>query len=198
MGDLMLKQKPPRMPHWQSIDVLPRKPWPSGYTHQRINSPKTFNFRPADPPPWREPSPYSYQAPFYNYQTNAKRDHHFFTPYYRNAMPPPPNPNRLLMIDPARRRFDVRQNEDPCHCRSRSMEDVRMDVVTTEWEDDVNGNRIPLRNEKFNKYTNRRSMDNLLVDTNFSPPTKRAGRLQVIFSFFFGGDFLQISSVKLA
>lgn len=175
----MLKQKQPRVPHWQGIDVLSRKPWPSA---QRINTQKSpFHFRPPEPPAWREPNPYSYQAPLYNYN-NPKRDHYFLTPYYRNAMPPPPNPNRLLMIDP-RRRF-VKQNEDSCYCRSRSMEDVRADVLTPDWESDVNGNRVPLPMRKdFNKYSNRRSMDNLLVDTNFSPPSKRAGRLQVKFLF---------------
>jgi hypothetical protein len=188
MGDLMLKQKAPRMPHWQGVDVMARKPWPSAYPQRMNNSKSSFKFRPADPPAWREPSPYSYQAPLYNYQTNSKREHYFLAPYYRNAMPPPPNPNRLLMIDPTRRRLSVKQSdESPCHCRSRSMEDVRTDVITSEWEDDVNGNRVPLpiRNERFTKYSNRRSMDNLLVDTNYSPPMKRAGRLQVMVSYFF-------------
>ncbi|XP_044270806.1 WD repeat-containing protein 47 isoform X5 [Tribolium madens] len=176
MGDLMLKQKQPRVPHWQGIDVLSRQPWPSA---QRINTQKSpFNFRPPEPPAWKEPNPYSYQAPLYNYQ-NPKRDHYFLSPYYRNAMPPPPNPNRLLMIDPRRRFF--KQNEDSCYCRSRSMEDVRADVVTPDFQNDVNGNRVPIPMKKdFTKYANRRSMDNLLVDTNFSPPRKRSGRLQPV------------------
>lgn len=176
---MMLKQKPPSRPppNWHYPDMMSRKPW----NHQK-NSPKnSFNLRQPEVP-WREGSPYSYQTPFYNYQTNNKRDHYFLAPYYRNVMPPPPNPNRLLMIDPTRRRFSMTHDDNaPCYCRSRSMEDVSADVLATEWEDDINGNRVPppMRTEKFhNKYSKRRSMENLLVDTHFVPP-KRAGRLQV-------------------
>ncbi|KAH0808867.1 hypothetical protein GEV33_013924 [Tenebrio molitor] len=135
-------QKAPRMPHWQGVDVMARKPWPSAYPQRMNNSKSSFKFRPADPPAWREPSPYSYQAPLYNYQTNSKREHYFLAPYYRNAMPPPPNPNRLLMIDPTRRRLSVKQSdESPCHCRSRSMEDPIPRNASEQDNHDSNGTR---------------------------------------------------------
>lgn len=182
MGDLLLKQKPPRIqPHWQSNEMLYRKPFPPMYQHKIV--PKaTFNFRPSEPR-WREPSNY-YQTPvMYNSPVKQTRDYHFMAPYYRNMMPPPPNPNRLLMVDP-RRRISVKSSEPPCQCRSKSMEDVRTDVVevTADWQHDYNGNRVsPTKSaDKFGRFSNRRSMENLLVDTDFSPSSKRNGRFQVL------------------
>lgn len=121
--------------------------------------------------------------------------------------------DRLLMVDPAasrRRHTSSKKNGNgdikiltkqiTCHCnisntksRSRSMDDIRSDVVevNSEWDDhhDENGNNIlsSKNNEKklstsshgSNKYGNgklrenmyaRRSVENLLVDTNYSPP----------------------------
>lgn len=197
MGDLMIKQKSQRLGHWQSMEVISRKPWPIMYAPQKKLSPKhSFNFRPPEPNNgWREPpSPYAYQAPLYNYPTNDKKDHYYLAPYYRNAMPPPPNPNRLLMIDPKRKYSNGKHTmNDVCHCRSRSMEDVRTEVVTNDWGNDINGNKVSFSKKpnKFRRYSNRRSMDNLLVDTDHSPKIKRAGRLQVIF-FFLLNDIILI------
>lgn len=70
----------------------------------------------------------------------------------------------------------------PCQCRSKSMEDVRTDVVEVNgnhWEDDINGNHVTRTSDKFNRYSNRRSMENLLVDTGYSPNSKRSSKLKV-------------------
>lgn len=96
-------------------------------------------------------------------------------------MPPPPNPNRLLMIDPCRRLSGViTGGVDPnhCQCKSKSMEDVRTDVemVSKNWKNtnDINCNYVQsaavLHSEKYSKFSNRRSMENLLIDTDYSPP----------------------------
>lgn len=187
MGDLMIKQKSQRLDHWQSMEVISRKPWSMIYPQKRLSPKHSFNFRPPEPNVWREPSPYAYQAPLYNYPINNKPDHYYLAPYYRNAMPPPPNSSRLLMVD-SKKKYNGKQVNDVCHCRSRSMEDVRAQVITNDWENDINGNKVVSFNKKahkFRRYFNRRSMDNLLVDTNLSPKLKRAGRLQVVNFFFF-------------
>lgn len=67
------------------------------------------------------------------------------------------------------------------------MEDVRTEVVEVNgnhWEDDINGNHVARGNNKFNQYNNRRSMENLLVDTGYSPNSKRSGKLKVRKFFF--------------
>lgn len=185
MGDLVLKPKQPRISQWQSAEMLSRKPWyPSNFSRP-IQPPRpTYNFRPPEPPSiWREVGPYAYHTPIYGpsavLQPNKGKDYYFLAPYYRNAMPPPPNPNRLLMVDPSRTRNMMRKPEIiPCHCRSKSMEDVRSEVVeVTDWEEDENGNRIEANRNKLNKFYNRRSMENLLSDSEPSP--KRKGSFQV-------------------
>lgn len=178
MGDLLLKHKPPRQPQWQSTDMLSRKSFPPSYQNHRPNQRASFNYHPNEPARWREGTYYS--SPVYSFPPKSK-DHYFLTPYYRNVMPPPPNPNRLLMIDP-RRKFSVNGGPSPCQCRSKSMEDVRTDVVEVNgnhWEDDINGNHVTRTSDKFNRYSNRRSMENLLVDTGYSPNSKRSSKLKV-------------------
>lgn len=184
MGDLMIKQRTRGQP-WQPMD-LQRRPWPPMFRtpFQRV---PPFNFRPVEQPQWRE----SFQSgmPFQNGyglpQTNKSRDYYFLAPYYRNVMPPPPKPEkqRQPMMD-IRRRTSKRVEEKPaCHCKSRSMEDVRFDVVevTPQWETDENGNHVG-RPKKFglSKPYGQHSMENLLVDTAYTPPSKRGGRFKVL------------------
>lgn len=87
-----------------------------------------------------------------------------------------------MMADPLRRRPNKREEKPACHCKSRSMEDVRFDVVevTPGWERDENGNHVG-RTKKIGMkapYGNH-SMENLLVDTRYTPPSKRGGKFKV-------------------
>lgn len=131
----------------------------------------------TDPPPpamtrWREPT--YWPTPVYS---SKSKDPYLLAPFYRNVMPPPP----MILTDPR-----GRNDFFPCHCRSKSMEDVRTDVVEirTEgaWQKDEDVNRYsgsngssgkhPLKNSVY--INNRRSTDNLLADK----PSRgwRAGR----------------------
>ncbi|KAK9877219.1 hypothetical protein WA026_016967 [Henosepilachna vigintioctopunctata] len=200
MGDTMLKHKPPKAPHYQSAEMLSRKSWnskPPVY-YQNTRSSSSFNFRPGDSKLWRESNSYKYHTPpntttAHNHPltqmppSGRPREHYYIPPFYKNAMPPPPNPNphphnnRLLMMDPKRsKRYSIaiepsRGRVDP---RSRSMEDVR-DVVeiTNDWYDQFDPYRGSV-GTKYDKVPLRRSMDNLLVETKFTPPVRRAGRMQ--------------------
>lgn len=196
MGDLMIKQRSRGHHQYQPMDIHRSRPWPPMFRtpFQRV---PPFNFRPVEQPhyqnningQWREPFPYQngYNIP----QTNKSRDYYFLAPYYRNVMPPPPKPQkeRIPMMD-TRRRNHKRVEEKACHCKSRSMEDVRFDVVevTPEWENDENGNHVGLPKQKkfgLNKPYGQHSMENLLMDTVYTPPSKRGGRFKVtIFSLF--------------
>lgn len=176
MGDLMIKQR--TRSHWNP-QLEPRRPWPPMFRtpFQRV---PPFNFRPMEQPPWREPFQNGYGLP----QTNKSRDYYFLAPYYRNVMPPPPKPQkeRQPMMD-IRRRTNRKMEEKPaCHCKSRSMEDVRFDVVevTPEWENDENGNHLG-KPRKFGlgKPYGQHSMENLLLDTVYTPPSKRGSRFKV-------------------
>lgn len=240
MGDLLLKQKPPIPPHWQSAEMLTKRPHPAMYhkghkngfpppfpPNLRISEPHYPFFHPADPPPFGRPPgepPYRppvdpsfrhsdppfvrdppfrpsdypkfretgyYPTPVFNHPPRPPADHYFLAPYYRNAMPPPPpHPNRLLMVD-TRRRLSVSttNGHPPCKCRSRSMEDVRTDVVEMRedrWLKERNGTKSVSPSvkgsaaEKFvSKFGDRRSMDNLLMD--YTPGRKRSGRIYVRF-----------------
>lgn len=186
----MIKQRT-RGHQWQPpIDIHRNRPWPPMFRtpFQRV---PPFNFRPVEQPQWREP--YAYQNGYTHLpQTNKSRDYYFLAPYYRNVMPPPPKPQkeRNPMMD-ARRRTNnkIRADEKAvCHCKSRSMEDVRFDVVevTPEWENDENGNHVLPRSKKFglNKPYGQHSMENLLMDTVYTPPSKRGGRFKVCVLFF--------------
>ena len=177
MGEMLLKQRtgPGGVRHWQSMEMLTRKPWPP-VVHQRNTHPRpSFAFRPPE-------ATYAYPGctPNQIYQNGKKRDHYFLAPYYRNAMPPPPpNSSRLLMVDPRRRANSRKPEFAPCRCRSRSMEDVRTVVVEVddEWSGNVNGGRkVP--NGKAN---NRRSMENLLGEPRYCSPSKRIISYQVWF-----------------
>ncbi|XP_031347094.1 uncharacterized protein LOC116173615 [Photinus pyralis] len=178
MGDLLLKQRPPTVKHWQSLEMLSRRGWPPVHPQYLAHNRQILSFKPPD---WRERGNYILPHSTYNSsnycQINKSRDYCYLAPYYRNAMPPPPNPNkdRLLMIDPTRRRVTSRKAEvHPCQCRSRSLDDVRPEFVemSSEWEEDENGNKIGRRHKNKSNYdkhskkyrSNRRSMDNLLLD----------------------------------
>lgn len=187
MGDLLIKQKHTRMQQWQSTEMLARKPWPPVYYSSRTNSHprQSFNFRPADAFPWRDANHYSHQHYSVASPPSQKfKDHYYLAPYYRNAMPPPPNPNRLLMVDPSKRRVQLRYSNSmsPCHCKSRSVEDVSADVLEVKggWEEDVNRNKVlrAHRNDDGAIRYNGRSMENLLTDPSYPSP-KRAGSFQV-------------------
>lgn len=183
MGDMLLKQKPPRVTQWPSAEMLSRKPWyPTNLS--RTTQRQTFNFHPVEPAVWRD-STYAYHSPRYSpgsayYQPNKGKDYYFLAPYYRNAMPPPPNPNQLLMVDHARRKH-IRKIETICRCRSKSMEDVRSEIVeVTDWDEDENGNKLDYHSrDKIRKMYNRRSMEDLLSEKNYTSTSKRNGSYQV-------------------
>lgn len=188
MGDMLLKQKP----RWQQGQVdMHRRPWPPMFRapFQRV---PPFNFRPVDQTTWREPFQYQTNG-FSPAQTNKSRDYYFLAPYYRNVMPPPPKlqKDRPLMVDTTRRRTNKRtEDKASCHCKSRSMEDVRFDVVEVqpEWEQDENGNDVSKTKKAAPfglKPYGQHSMENLLVDTGYTSPSKRAGRFKVIEAFYF-------------
>lgn len=124
---------------------------------------------------------------------NKGRDYYFLSPHYRN---PVPNLNHTELYLGRDRRRQLRQPDPaapaPCPCnRSRSMEDMRTDIVT-EWEDDdENGNRIvapvtqfkrpPYRfNSGFSKH-NHLSMENLVETAPHVPSPKRVPAFQVTF-----------------
>lgn len=187
MGDMILKQKPPFPPHrWQSSDMLSTR---SGFPpfYPQINPKRnSYPFRPPEPAAfWRDIPPH-FRPPGFSYPPKV-RDYHMLPSFYRNVMPPPPNPNRLLMMDPRRwatsiPRSDgvVSPNQPPCHCnvqnapngvvavpnqKSRSMEDVREFVI--DWEQDHNGNNVSPRVK--GRLEGRRSMENLLDGNRVSP-----------------------------
>nr|CAH7733047.1 unnamed protein product [Callosobruchus chinensis] len=242
MGDLLLKQKPPRQPDWQNPEGVNRKHYPPGYhkttkgliplhpghPHLRLNEvfyfqhpseppskyddhyfrPNNAPFRLADPQyrpaehqfrlkelsrgdflKWRGETAY-YPTPVLNYPPKVTGEQQFLAPYYRNAMPPPPNPNRLLMVDPRRRStpsYGGSSNgwrSTSCSCKSKSMEDVRTEIVEvtetkeTKWQKSCNGRQStspPCRKDhKLSRFSNRRSMDNLLVEVNHHAVSSRS------------------------
>lgn len=179
MSDAVLKSKQIRPPPWQSADMMSRKqPWYPVNFQRPVRPRLAYHFRSAEPPIWREPSPYAFPSPIYGHGKTGK-DYYFMAPFYRNAMPPPPNPNRLLMIDPVNGRCTTRKPEMvPCHCKSRSMEDVRTEVVeVSNWGEDENGNRIETRSDRRYSKPYNKSMENLLGER--SPNAKRLGSFQV-------------------
>lgn len=192
MSDMLLKQKPKGL-QWQTAEMI-RRPWPPMFRAPLQRVPP-FNFRPVEQSPWREQTYHNgYHNSFASPQTNKSRDYYFLAPYYRNVMPPPPKPqkDRLLVVDPMRRRSSKREERPICHCKSRSMEDVRFDVVevTPEWEHDENGNRIGrTKNFGVSKPYRQHSMENLLMDNGYTPPSKRNNRFKV-FIYCFQSYFL--------
>ncbi|KAG5900348.1 hypothetical protein JTB14_033799 [Gonioctena quinquepunctata] len=200
MGDLLLKQKPPqihRLPQWQSNGMLFGPSNDSLPLHKASKNPiyrskdliyqyKDPLLSPNDYPRWRETA--YYPTPVYSFPPQAKtKDQYFLAPYYRNVMPPPPNSKKPMVVD-TRSRFGSNEKRSPCHCRSKSMDDVRADVVEFTEEKKGKGSRVDvegrevshqMRKEKFNKYNDRRSIDNLLLEVSNAPScTRRAGRKQ--------------------
>ncbi|CAH1989902.1 unnamed protein product [Acanthoscelides obtectus] len=242
MGDLLLKQKPPRQSDWQNPDSPNRKHYPPGYHkapkglipchsgHPHLRPNEVFYFQhPSEPPiiyedhyvrqnnapfrlsdgqyrpaehqfrlkelsrgdfqKWRGETAY-YPTPVLNYPPKVTGEQQFLAPFYRNAMPPPPNPNRLLMVDPRRRStssYVASSNgwrTASCSCRSKSMEDVRTEIVEvtetkeTKWQKSCNGRQSaspPCRKDhKLSRFNNRRSMDNLLVEVNHHAVSSRS------------------------
>lgn len=131
--------------------------------------------------------------------SNKSRDYYFLSPSYRPAVAPSLNNHADLYLGRERPRQTRHPNPAPastvCPCsRSRSLEDVRTDIVT-EWEDDdENGNRIVAPATKFNRnsyksntvfqkqgYHTRHSMENLVDRPPQVLPPKRISAFQVIF-----------------
>lgn len=132
--------------------------------------------------------------------SNKTRDYYFLSPSYRSAPGAPSSSNHGdIYIGRERPRQIRHPNPAPvstvCPCsRSRSLEDVRTDIVT-EWEDDdENGNRIVAPATKFNRnsyksntvfqkqsYLTRHSMENLVDRPPQVLPPKRISAFQVIF-----------------
>ncbi|XP_050301770.1 WD repeat-containing protein 47 isoform X5 [Anthonomus grandis grandis] len=192
MGDMLLKQKPPfNQQRWSSSDMLSsRGVFPPFYP--QVNPKRnSYPFRPPEPTFWRD-MPRHFRPAGFSYPPKV-RDYHLLPPFYRNVMPPPPNPNRLVMVDPRRWPKKETFSPPPCHChngaknssgtnghapnpKSRSMEDMREFVV--DYENDYNGNMVAprVRGRLEGKVDGRRSMENLL-ERNSPPGVKLRHRL---------------------
>lgn len=173
MGDMLLKHKRPLQ--WQSTEMLARKPWPPVYP-QRV-SPR-YHLHPPE-------TNYSYAYGRYNNGSHPgalREPQYFMAPYYRNVMPPPPNAHRPFMD---RTKSKVQVHSPSCRCKSKSLEDVRADVVEVmkDYDEDFNGNRVLGRNrfveKRQEKQNNRRSMDNLTMDVGYHPSHRWVGSYQV-------------------
>lgn len=180
MGDMLLKHKRPLQ--WQSTEMLARKPWPPVYP-QRV-SPRYNLHSPSE-------AHYSYAYARYGNNNQSvglpKEPQYFMAPYYRNVMPPPPSTNRLFM-DRTKRKVQVYNPPClPCRCKSKSLEDVRADIMEIErdYDDDFNGNRVLIRDRfgekrRDKRNNNGRSVDNLTVDVSYPSP-RWVGSYQVCF-----------------
>lgn len=174
----------------------PFRPWPP------LSRPQpNFYFRPPDPIDARNFKTSSSKGSTYSdfsglsAYSNKSRDYYFLSPSYRSAGAPTPNNHADLYLNRERPRQIRNPNASPaCPCsRSRSLEDVRTEVVT-EWEDDdENGNRIVAPATKFNRaaykanttfekqnFLTRHSMENLIDRSPQVPPPKRISAFQVI------------------
>ncbi|XP_034839253.1 WD repeat-containing protein 47 isoform X3 [Maniola hyperantus] len=197
------------------VDAPPFRPWPPLSRQAQPN----FYFRPPDPMDPRNFKTSSSKVSTYSdfsamsAYSNKSRDYYFLSPSYRSAGAPTPSNHADLYVSRERPR-QIRHpntthphtahpntsnpntshpNTSPaCPCnRSRSMEDVRTEVVT-EWEDDdENGNRIVAPATKFNRtsykanttfekqnYLTRHSMENLVDRSPQVPPPKRNSAFQ--------------------
>lgn len=182
MGDLLIKQKSRSSPQWQPMEY--RRPWPPMYRSpiQKPHQHQQFNFHPnpIEPKNWHNHS-YNF-SPSNIYQTNKSRDYYFLAPLYRNAMPPPPKPQKERFLLENKKRPSKRITEQVCHCRSRSMDDVRFDVV--ELTPDENGNNLEKSKTKGIKSAfGKHSMEDLLADTMYTSGPKRIGPCQVDILF---------------
>ncbi|XP_022116120.1 WD repeat-containing protein 47 isoform X3 [Pieris rapae] len=185
-----MKSKPP-----QYMDVPPFRPWPLSRQVQ-----PNFYFRPPDPMETRnfktsssKGSTYSEFSAMSAY-SNKSRDYYFLSPSYRSAGAPTPSNTADLYLnrDRPRQLRNPKATSPACPCsRSRSLEDVRTEVVT-EWEDDdENGNRIVAPATKFSRsaykmnatfqkqnFLTRHSMENLAEKSPQVLPPKRISGLQ--------------------
>lgn len=142
----------------QYLDA-PFRPWPPLSRQAQPN----FYFRPPDPIDARNFKTSSSKGSTYSdfsgmsAYSNKSRDYYFLSPSYRSSgAPTPGTPGNHAELYTGRERPRQLRNPNPsppaCPCsRSRSLEDVRAEVVT-EWEDDdENGNRIVAPVTKFNR-----------------------------------------------
>lgn len=110
---------------------MQQRPWPPVYRHH-VPSRSAFYFRQQELPPWVDYSRYGG-----GYREKG-REYYYLAPLYRNAMPPPLQPSKMLsprrvmLVNP-----HVKKCYNDCSClqRSRSLEDVRSEI-TSEWSDD--------------------------------------------------------------
>ncbi|XP_045458556.1 WD repeat-containing protein 47 [Melitaea cinxia] len=173
----------------------PFRPWPPLSRQVQPN----FYFRPPDPMDARNFKTTSSKSTYSDFSamsaySNKSRDYYFLSPSYRSAGAPTPSNHADLYLSRERQR-QIRNpsaTSPACPCsRSRSLEDVRTEVVT-EWEDDdENGNRIVAPATKFNRTTyktnpsfekqnflTRHSMENLIDRSPQVPPPKRISAFQ--------------------
>lgn len=197
------------------VDV-PYRPWPPLSRQTQSN----FYFRPPDPMDLRQFKTSSSKGSTYSdfsgmsAYSNKSRDYYFLSPSYRSAGAPTPSHSELYGARERPRQLR-NPNSSPstaCPCsRSRSLEDVRTEVVT-EWEDDdENGNKIVAPATKFNRtsykansqmqkqgYLTRHSMENLADRAPQLLPPKRISAFQVIDLTFYHDDRLvEITVIKL-
>lgn len=179
------EMKPKPAPHYVDGPFVPwmpvaRQPHPSYYRH-------------PDPIDWQNfKSQSSLGSTYSDFSGNSAignkgRDYYFLSSHYRNPVPNLNHTEHYLGRDRRRQLRPAEPAPTSCPCnRSRSMEDMRTDIVT-EWEDDdENGNRIIAPATKFNRPTyrfssvfkknsiNHLSMENLSDTAPQVLPPKRA------------------------
>ncbi|CAK1554191.1 unnamed protein product [Leptosia nina] len=183
-----MKSKPP-----QYVDMPPFRPWPLSRQVQ-----PNFYFRPPDIDTRNFKTASSKGSTYSDFSamsaySNKSRDYYFLSPSYRSAGAPTPSSAELyLSRERPRQLRNPKATSPACPCsRSRSLEDVRTEVVT-EWEDDdENGNRIVAPATKFSRsaykmnttfqkqnYHTRHSMENLVEKSPQVLPPKRISALQ--------------------
>ncbi|XP_034938706.1 WD repeat-containing protein 47 isoform X4 [Chelonus insularis] len=198
MGDIRILD--PRMDPRFGSDPKHR-PWPAMYRNYPATRGPSVCYRPVHVDAltqWMAPHIASHD---YNYvptpiRPKKGRDYYYLTPMYQNALPPPsamPMPvapmalgPRMMMMEKSRSGTKTsssngagRSSVAPCTCsvgRTRSLEDVRSEVVEWEEYNDENGNRVKSHTKNSGKQT-RRSMENLLevedsCATTFNRPEK--------------------------
>lgn len=198
MGDIRILD--PRMDPRFGGDMKHR-PWPAMYRNYPARGP-SFCYRPMPIETltqWITPhlTPHDYNYVPSGMRPKKGRDYYYLAPMYQNALPPPPPPSaggmqisqmalappRMMLMEKSSRNGTKtsssngagRSSVAPCTCsvgRTRSLEDVRSEVVEWEEYNDENGNRVKA-NAKNIKHT-RRSMENLLdVDNSCSTTFNR-------------------------
>lgn len=184
MGDIRILD--PRMDPRFGPDPKHR-PWPAMYRNYPASRGPSFCYRPVPLETltqWMTPhlAPHDYNYVPAPMRPKKGRDYYYLAPMYQNAMPPPSAMpiqvppmtlgHRMMIMEKPRAGTKTSSSNGagrssaatPCTCsvgRTRSLEDVRSEVVEWEEYNDENGNRVK-SGTKNNMRQIQRSMENLL------------------------------------